>query len=272
MDAEDARHRGDDVAAVADHDGVLVEHPVELGAEAVVVDRRGVGLDLGAVLVPPRRLGRAQALEPRRAAVAAALSTPSGERAEHGGAVADDRGVRDAVPAELARVAVDVDQLARAEPAVAEPEVERRPDHADDVGLVERRAARVLEEELVAGRQRAAAGAVQEHGQPAVLGERGELGRGAVPPDAAARRRRRAARRALRRLGGRHELARVAERARGDRDGRGATGSGVAVGEEDVRRQLEVDRPARRRERLPERDRHVLRDAVGATGRPPPTS
>ena len=175
-----------------------------------MVDGRGIGLDLGAMPLPPGRLRGAEALEPRRAAVARALDR-SGERTEHGGAVTGDRGVRDAVPAELARVAVDVDQLARPEPPVAEPEVERRPDHADDVGLVERRAARVLEEQLVPRGQRAAAGSVQEDGQTAVLRERGQLGRGPVPPDAApgddggplggAEQ-----------LDGRHELVRVAER------------------------------------------------------------
>jgi hypothetical protein len=47
---------------------------------------------------------------------------------------------------------VDVDQLPVPEAPVAKPEVERRPDDADDVRLLERRAPGVLEEELVAGR------------------------------------------------------------------------------------------------------------------------
>src|SRR4029078_10080449 len=47
-------------------------------------------------------------------------------------------------------------------------------------------------------------------------------------------------------------------------------GIGIAVRKEDVCWELEVARPARRRERMPEGDRDVLRDAVGrrADGRP----
>ena len=46
--AQDAGHRRDHVAAVADHHRVRVEYAVELGAEAVVVDGGGVRPELGA--------------------------------------------------------------------------------------------------------------------------------------------------------------------------------------------------------------------------------
>ena len=91
-----------------------------------MVERRGVGLDLGAVPAPTRR-------PPPRAARSSHDARPSpggatsGERLEHEPAVAGDRDVGNAVPAELAWVAVDVDQLGCSEPPVAEAEVERAP-------------------------------------------------------------------------------------------------------------------------------------------------
>ena len=73
MDAEHPRDRRHDVAAVSDHDRVLVEHAVELGPEPVVVERRRVGLDLVSVRIPPLRLRRAEALEPCPALVGGPL-------------------------------------------------------------------------------------------------------------------------------------------------------------------------------------------------------
>src|SRR4029079_5142222 len=129
--AQDARYRGDDVAAVSDHHRVLVQYAVELRAEPVVMDRRGVGLDLGAVGVPPCRLDRTEVLEPG-GTISLRRCRCVGQRAEHRRAVPDDGGVRDAVSAQLAGVTVNVDQLSLPEAPIAKAEVERRPDDADD--------------------------------------------------------------------------------------------------------------------------------------------
>ena len=208
--------------------------------------------------VPPCRLDRTEVLEPG-GAVSLRRSHAFGERAQHRRAVADDRRVRDAVPAELARVAVNMDQLPLPETAIAKAEVERRPDDADDVRLLECRAPGVLEEELVAGRQRAATRAVQVDGYAARLGETRKLGGGAVPPDAASRHDGRT-------LGSPQEVGRLVQPARvgegARRLGRERDGLRIAVGEEDVGGKLEVHRPAWRRERLPECERHVLGDPV----------
>ena len=267
VDAQDARDRRHDVAAVADHDGAGIEDAVELGAEPVVVDRCGLRLDLDPVLVPPRRLGLAEAGEPCLP-VGSAVLHRVGEDAQHRRAVADDPGLGRSVTPDLGRIGVDVDELrVRREAAEAEAKVERRSDHADDVRRLERDPTRVLEEKVVVGRQRAACGAAQEDGQPAVLGERGELRPGTVPPNPAAgddggplgvREQ----------VGRLHQLARLAEGA-GRRAG-GGNLAGRGLGEEDVHRQLEVRRPARLGERVPEGGGHELRDPlrVGAERRP----
>ena len=75
-----------------------------------MVERRRVGFDLAAVLVPPRLLGSAEPVEPRLARSAWVLDTVR-EDAQDGGAVADDAGVGCPVPAELRRVGMDVDEL-----------------------------------------------------------------------------------------------------------------------------------------------------------------
>ncbi len=155
-----------------------------------------------------------------------------------------------------------------AEAAEAEPEVERRPEHADDVGGLERAAPLVREDELVLRRQGAPAGAVQEDRQPAVLDEEPELLPGAVPPDAAAGDDDRPLG-PRQQVGGLHDLARVAE---GPRVGARRRRLGLLRGlvEEDVHRQLEVDGAARLGERVPERGRDELRDPVGGeAGRRP---
>src|SRR5205823_6513597 len=106
---------------------------------------------------------------------------------EYGGAVADDARVRGAVAAELRRVGVNVHELrVGGEAAEAKAEVERRPDHAHDVGRGQSGTAGVLEEERVLGRQRAPAGAVEVDRQASVLGEGVELLPCTVPQDAAA--------------------------------------------------------------------------------------
>ena len=127
---------------------------------------------------------------------------------------------------------MDVDQLPLPEPPVAQAKVERRPHDADDVRLFQGGATGVLEEELVVGGQRAAPRPVEEDGQPAVLGESGELGGRAVPPDAVAcddRGPLRGAQQVCRR----HQLVRVGERAR---RGGGGDDLRVAVREQDVGR------------------------------------
>src|SRR5262249_56715844 len=98
-------------------------------------ESQACGLELVAVRVPPAALGIAERLEPRLAARSWADERP--ESLEHEPAVACDRNVRNAIPAQLARVSVDVDQRRRGELAVPEPEVERGTGDADDVGLGE---------------------------------------------------------------------------------------------------------------------------------------
>src|SRR4051812_24271835 len=135
----------DDVAAVADEPRVLGEGLVDLVRQAQRVNRRRVLHEpRQALLLEPLLLG-AQALEPALAlaAVAAALGR-LGHLAEDRTGVADEAQRDVAVLADGAVVHVDLDdlRLARQALAVAHPEVERRADDEDHVGVVERVTAR----------------------------------------------------------------------------------------------------------------------------------
>src|SRR5438105_14085115 len=163
------------------------------------------------MFVPPGPFSLAQPLEPRLAVDAGGLDAV-GEDPEHGRTVADDPRIRRAVAPELARIGMNMYELrVLGEAAEAESEVEWRSDHANDVSGFERRAARVLEEQLVLGRQRASTRAVEENRQAPVLREEGELFPRAVPPDAAAGDHRRALG-AVQQVGRFHHLTGVAER------------------------------------------------------------
>src|SRR3954464_5417275 len=159
----DAAGEGDDVAAVADEPRVLGQGLVDLVREAQRVDRRRVlhearqALLLQALLLGAERLEPALAL----AAVRAALGG-LGDLAEDRARVADQAERDVAVLADRLVGHVDLDdlRLAREALAVAHPEVERRADDQDHVGVVERVAARHVEVVRVARRERSAGGAV----------------------------------------------------------------------------------------------------------------
>src|SRR5262249_1280237 len=139
-------------------------------------------LGLLAVFVVPGLFRREKRRRPGGATFSWANERP--ERLEHKPAVAGDRDVGNAVATEFARVGMDVDQRRRGKRPVPEPEVEGRPDDADDVRVGERGAPRVLEEKRMVWRQRATARTVQEHGYLAVPGKGVERFVRAVPPDA----------------------------------------------------------------------------------------
>src|SRR3954453_7659136 len=153
----------DDVAAAADEARVLGQRLVELVREAQRVDRRRVlhesrqALLLQALLLGAERLEPALALLALRAALGGL-----GDLAEDRAGVADQAQRYVAVLADRLVGHVDLDnrRLAREALAVAHPEVERRADDHDDVGVVEGVAAREVEVVRIAGRQRAARGAV----------------------------------------------------------------------------------------------------------------
>src|SRR3954451_13571317 len=157
----------DDVAAVADEPRVLGEGLVDLVREAQRVDRRGVLHEPRQALILQALLLGAERLEPALAllALAAALGR-LGHLAEDRTGVADEAQRDVAVLADGAVVHVDLDdlRLARQALAVAHPEVERRADDEDHVGVVERVTARQVEVVRVAGGQRAAGGAVHVRG------------------------------------------------------------------------------------------------------------
>src|SRR5437667_6325401 len=142
--AEDVGGRADEVAAVADHDGVGREQPVHLGAQAERVDGRLVRGELRGERLPLLPLERAQLAEPaaRQLGLPAGGARAVGERLHGQPGVADDADVAATVLAELAAVEVDVDQLGglvdvRAA-AVADAEVERRAEDEDHVGALAR--------------------------------------------------------------------------------------------------------------------------------------
>ena len=162
---------------------------------------------------------------------------------------------------------MDVDELGRGrKPSELEPEVERRPDDADHIGVGQGPTTGMLEEERMLGRQRTATGTVEVDGQAAVLSEDAELLPGAVPPDACPCDHRRTLGLGEQ-VGGLHHLARIAE---GARVRARALGNAGAVRKEHIHGELEVDRPARLRERVSERGRDVIGDAIrlGADGGP----
>src|SRR3989442_1460356 len=160
--AEHVGRGADEVAAVADHDGVGREQPVHLGAQAERVDGRRVGGELGRERRPLLLLEPAQLAEPaaRQLGLPAGRARAFGERLHGQPGVADDADVAATVLAELAAVEVDVDQLGglvdvRAAP-VADAEVERGAEDEDHVGALERVLARLQEPVRVLGVERAA--------------------------------------------------------------------------------------------------------------------
>src|SRR4051812_48803573 len=160
---DDAAGERDDVAAVADEARVLRQRLVELVREAQRVDRRRVLHEAREpLLLEPLLLGP-KGLEPALALLALAAALGGlGDLAEDRARVADEAERDVAVLADRLVGHVDLDDrgLAREALAVAHPEVERRADDQDHVGVVERVAAGEVEVVRVARRKGAAGGAV----------------------------------------------------------------------------------------------------------------
>jgi hypothetical protein len=177
------------VAPVGDQARALVHDGRELRGEAVVGDGRLVRRREDILLPALRPLLVPQAAPP---ALGPAGEAGRHRRMEGREGPADVR--RDAlgerpVPPEVPAVGVDHhDPRAVAERrrlAVAQPEVERRPEDQDHVGLAEREPARQLERHRVIVRQAAAPHAVREHGGAGALGEAGQRVPRPVPVHAA---------------------------------------------------------------------------------------
>src|SRR6266536_2786105 len=152
----------DEVAAVADHHGVVAEQLAELPVDPGRVDGVGVArqqLPVG-LLGPAGRLP--QALDPAlRARPAAVPLGGGGQAVEHQAEVTGDRAGERGVRGELPRAVGQVHDVRRgaalaAERAVAEPEVERRAGHDHQVGGAEGERAGARDQQLVAARQHAA--------------------------------------------------------------------------------------------------------------------
>src|SRR4051795_4305823 len=170
----DAAGEGDDVAAVADEPRVLGEGLVDLVREAQRVDRRGVLHEARQALLLEALLLGAERLEPALALLGLAAALRGlGDLAEDRARVADEAEGDVAVLADRLVVHVDLDDrgLAREALAVAHPEVERRADDQDHVGVVERVAAGEVEVVRVARGQRAARGAVHVRRDVELAGE-----------------------------------------------------------------------------------------------------
>src|SRR5918999_5083946 len=167
---DDPAREGDDIAAVADVDRVVGEELVDLVREPQRMDRRVLPHQLREALLLRLLLLVAQRLEPGLAVARGALGALALRGVGHGGQdgarVADEPEGGVAGLAHRAVVHVDLDHrgvLAQAF-AVAHPEVERRPDDQDHVGILEREAARLVEVVRIARRQGAAGRAVHERG------------------------------------------------------------------------------------------------------------
>jgi hypothetical protein len=89
-------------------------------------------------------------------------------------------------PGALTVAVDDVRDTGVAEPAEAEPEVERRAEHHDDVGALLEEPARAQERQLVRRRERPAPEAIEEARHPKVLDGRPQLLPRTVPVDVAA--------------------------------------------------------------------------------------
>ena len=154
------------------------------------------------------------------------------------------------VPPEVAAVGVDHHHLRpvaeRRRLAVAQPEIEGRPEHQDHVGLPEGEPARQLERHGVIVREAAAPHPVREHGQARALGEAGERVPCPVPVDAAPGHDRRA-------LGGAEERRHAVDRVR-------RRGGAAACARSRERRVALVDR------RHQEVDRDLDEDGAGLAG------
>ncbi len=190
------------------------------------------------------------------------------ELLEHRARVADDAGVDPPVATDLRRIHVHLDERGLGRDgfgrAVAEPEVQGRAHHQDDVGAGQRFLARLLEEVGMAGRKRPARGAVEIGRQAGPLDQQTKLLGRVVEPNRAAGDdgRTLSAVEGSRGLSDQH---RVAGRASlGAIPGRQA---GLGLGsiqrvDQLVEGDLQEDRPRPARERHPEGPRQVRRNGL----------
>ena len=157
---------GDDVAAVADIDRVLGQELVDLIGDAEGIDRHRVGLEFRQQLLVGRFLRRAELLHPAPALAGAVVHPPGRRRRhrrEHGADIADQAERDVAVLADGAVIEVDLHHRGvGAKPrSIAHAEIERRAGDDDDVGLIEGDAPGAVEVMGIAGREGAAAGAIE---------------------------------------------------------------------------------------------------------------
>ena len=177
---------GHEVAAVADHDCVVGQAGEELSVDARRMDGvgitgeiRGIGCDRGEVPCP-------QALGPVRCAHR--FGQQPGEQRALTGEVARAGCGEVEVRGELALGVGKVHhaRAAVAEPAVAEPEVQRGPDHCHHVGGGKRCTACARHEQGMIGRQDAAGHPVGDDGDASDVGEQSRGVLRALGPDVAA--------------------------------------------------------------------------------------
>ena len=170
----DTPREGDEVAAVADHDRVAVEDLAELLVEPHGMQRGAAVLELGPLGRALLVLDGADLREPRgrlgaaRAALAQRVEDrgqPAVELRRHGPRVVAQR-----------LGAIDRDDLGLLAERLAEAqaEVHRHADHEREVRALQGHPARAGEEQLVVRRHAPARQAVEEHGDPALLGQRAQ--------------------------------------------------------------------------------------------------
>ena len=163
---DDAAGVRDEVAAVADHDRVAVEHLGELAVDPQRVQRGAVVVELVGLPRALLVLGLAQRRDPLPGAVARGAGADRGgpQRRERHADRADQLELGLAVRGQLVRRLVEPDdlRLLAERAAEAEAEVERHADDERDVGLLQPLAAGAGEAEVVVGGQAAAAHAVEE--------------------------------------------------------------------------------------------------------------
>ncbi len=159
---------------------------------------------------------RSRATQPVRSVDGAAASANAANVRSRSPAV---DAARSACAGDLRGRVTEVHDLRVAETPEAEPEVERRPRDEHEVGFLQRERPRARERELVVGRERAAAHAVDERRHPRGLDERPQRALRAGPVHVAPRDQRRPARRGhdFRDLRERVGIRRVAARRAVDR-------------------------------------------------------
>ena len=173
LQRDDLGRAADHVAAVAHHRGVLVHHGRQLVTEAIMADGHAVGEPLGHEPVLALRLLLRDGLAPRVESRAHALGHCARGRAEGEPDMRGEPQLEGAVAAQLDRIAVDHDHARMIgegrRPAVAEPEVQRRAQDEDEVGLAQGEAARLGEGERMASGQASGPAPFMNTGTPAAL-------------------------------------------------------------------------------------------------------